>query len=371
MDNKKLITAIIIVAIIIIGGYFLLSKPVSSEPIKIGAILPLTGDLATYAEGMRNAINLAVENSGMQDKIQVIFEDDHGCLPTDAVSAVQKLINLDKIDALIGTVCTGSTLAVAPITEQKKMILLSPSSSSKSITNAGNYVYRVIASDADKSVAVAKYAYDKGYKKAALIFDTANDAFVQQKEDVRETFIQQGGQIVADESFITTDKDFRSQLTKIKQSDAEVIFIGALPKEGSLVIKQAKDLGIKSIFVATETSLGTQDTIDIAGTAANGLIFPFATTPDNKEHNDFINAYKAKYGIEPPAYAAEGYDAAMLLIKSLAINDRTPENVKNELQAIGQNYYGASGIITFDENGDVQKPMIIKTIKDGQFVEVQ
>lgn len=364
--TTKIIIGVVIIIVIILAVYLLSPKEV--KEMKIGAILPLTGDLATYAEGAHNAVKLAIENSGFRDKIQLIVEDDMGCQPKDTVSAAQKLINIDKVEAIIGALCSNATLAIAPLTEQAKMVLISPSATSKSITNAGDYIFRVIASDADKSIAVAKFAYEQGYKKAALLYDIANDSFIQQKTDAEETFEKLGGQIVINESFITKDKDFRTQLAKIKNSDAEIVFIGAFPKEGGLVFKQAADLGIELTFISTETSLGTQDVIDIAGEAAEGLIFPFATTPDNKEHTEFINAYKAKYGQDAPAFAAESYDVGMLLVKALAESDRTLESIKDELQKIGQNYYGASGVITFDENGDVQKPMIIKTIKNGQFV---
>ncbi len=367
----QIIIGIIIIVVIIVLVVVFSGKETIKGTLKIGTILPLTGDLATYAEGAHNAVKLAIENSGFRDKIQLIVEDDMGCQPKDAVSAAQKLINIDKVEAIIGAVCSNATLAIAPLTEQAKMVLISPSATSKSITNAGDYIFRVIASDADKSIAVAKFAYEQGYKKAALLYDIANDSFIQQRIDAEEMFKELGGEIVIKESFITKDKDFRTQLAKIKNSDAEIVFIGAFPKEGGLVFKQAADLGIKLTFISTETSLGTQDVVDIAKDSADGLIFPFATTPDNKEHTEFINAYKAKYGQDAPAYAAESYDVGMLLIKALAKSDRTPESIKDELQKIGQNYYGASGIITFDENGDVQKPMIIKTIKDGQFVEVE
>lgn len=380
MNKNKIILWIVVTVVVVAGGYYLLknknltltTNPTSTtKPIKIGAILPLTGDLATYGEGVKNAVNLAIENSGIKDKIQIIFEDDLTCTPANDISAAQKLINLDKVHGIIGTICSGALLAIAPITEQNKLIVISPSATSKSITNAGDYVFRVIASDADKNVAVAKYAYNKGYKKAVLFYDAAQDAMVQQKADVKETFAGLGGTIVVDQSYKTGDRDFRSQLAKIKQSDADVIFMGGLPKEAALAIKQARELGIKLPFIATETSMGTQDMIDVAGSAAEGLVFPFATTPDNKESKDFIANYKAKYGKEPPAYAAEGYDATMLLIKAITKSDRTPEDIQKQLFKVGSNYYGASGIITFDQNGDVQKLMIIKTIKDGQFVEIQ
>lgn len=370
--SKKLIIGVLVVLVVALGGYFYYqnrtAQPVSTEPIKIGAILPLTGDLATYGEGIKNAANLAIENSGMKDKIQIVFEDDVTCTVAKDVGAAQKLINLDKVNGIVGPICSSAVLAVAQITEQNKLTLISPVATSKSITDAGEYIFRTIVSDVDKSVAVANYAYNKGYRKAALFYDAGQDAMVQQKADVKETFVGLGGAIVIDQSYKTGDRDFRTQFTKIKQSDADVIFIGGVPKEAALAIKQARELGIKLPFIATETSMGTQDVIDNAGSAADGLVFPFSTTPDNKESKDFIASYKAKYGQEPPAYAAEGYDATMLLIKAITQSDRTPEDIQKQLFKIGNNYYGASGLITFDKNGDVQKPMVIKMILNGQFV---
>jgi len=365
----------LVVLILIIGGiYFLNQKtsgPVSDETIKIGVILPLTGELATYGEGVKNAIDLAVEKSGFKDKIQIIAEDDHGCLSPDAVSAAQKLINLDKVTAIIGSLCTGSSLAIAPITEQNKLILIAPTATGKNLTDAGEYVFRTIASDADKSIAVANYAFEKGFRKVALLFDSSQDALVSQRDDVKEAFTKLGGQVVVEESFVTKDRDLRSQLIKVKNTDADVIFISAIPETLGVALKEAETLGLTTQFISTETSAGTQMVIDLAGTSSENLIFPFATTPENVEYNNFINDYKTAYGVEPTVYAAEGYDAGMLLIKSLFASDGTTDDIKKELFKIGNNYYGASGVITFDQNGDVQKPMVIKTIKNGQFVEVE
>lgn len=371
--NTKVIIGVIVVAAVALIGYLIYKPgvPTTKEPIKIGVVLPLTGDLATYAEGVRNAINLAVENSDSKNKVQIIVEDDHGCLPPDAVSAAQKLINLDKVKAIIGSLCTGATLAIAPIAEQNKVIVIAPSATGKNLTNAGEYVFRTIASDADKSIAVAKYAYNKGFRKAALLFDSSQDALVSQRDDVKTTFTSLGGQIVIEESFISSDKDLRTQLNKIKNSNADVIFISALPDTVGLALKQARTLSINTQFISTDTSGGTKPVIDIAGSSAEGLIFPFATTPSNKEYTDFINNYKSKYGVEPSAYAAEGYDAAMILIKAMFASNGTADSIKYQLFKIGKNYYGASGVITFDQNGDVQKPIVIKTVKDGQFIEVQ
>ncbi len=139
--TKWVIGVIIVVAIIWFGYSAIKTKEVSS--IKIGAILPMTGDLATYGGGIKNAAELAVENSGLKDKIQLVVEDDHSCVPADAVGAAQKLINLDKVNGILGAVCSSAVLSVAPITEKAKLILISPSASSKSVTTAGDYVFRI------------------------------------------------------------------------------------------------------------------------------------------------------------------------------------------------------------------------------------
>lgn len=379
--NKKIsiIIAVGIVALITVFGFTAFQKQnrVSVQPtiIKIGAILPLTGDLATYGESMRNAILLAKKqsqvSSGTGENVQIIFEDDKGCVVKDAVSAAQKLININKVQGIIGTACSSSTLGIATITEKNKIVIVSPSSTSKSITTAGRYVFRTIASDSDKSVAVAKYAYDNGYKKAAILYDQSGDAFVQQQKEVTEAFTKDGGTIVMAESFAAKDTDFRTQLTKIKSSNVQVLFVASLPIEGALIFKQARELGITFPFIATDPSVATQDVITTAGTAAEGVVFPFASTPTNKEYDTFVKDYKATYHSDPTAFAAESYDATLLLIKSIAQSDRSGDSIAAQLMLIGNNFDGASGVITFDQNGDVQKPLVIRTIKNGQFVDLK
>ena len=361
----------LIVAIVIIGGiwYGLSRKPKEEGVIKIGAILPLTGGMASYGDGWKNAISLAIENSGLKDKIQLIVEDDASCTIGQDVTAAQKLVNVDNVKAIIGPGCSSSLLSVLSVTEKNKVIIISSSATSKSISGAGKYIFRTVSSDSDKAIAVADFAYSKGYKKAALLYDISNDAFIQQRDDVKNEFVKKGGQIVADESLKRGDTDFRSQLTKIKDSVADVIFIGFMPtEEGALVLRQAKELGIKTQFITSAPEIGTPDFIRIAGDLAEGIIFPSTTTPTNKEHTDFINLYKTKFGKDSVGYGAETYDATMLLIRAIAESDGTADGIKNKLYQLGQNYSGASGIINFTKNGDVKKSTIIEIIRNGQFV---
>jgi len=370
--SKKFWIFVLIIAIIIVGAVLVIpckNDQKNEGSVKIGAILPLTGSMATYGEGWRNSILLAIENSGLKNKIQLIIEDDASCDVVQDVTIAQKLINIDQVRAIIGPACSSSLLALLPVTEENKIILISSSATSKSLSGSGNYIFRTISSDAEKAVTVANFAYNRNFKKAALFYDLASDAFIQQRDDVKNEFIRLGGEVVADESFKTGDTDFRSQLTKIKSSDADLVFVGFFPtKEGLLFLKQAKELGIELQVISSAPELGTPDFINIAGDLAEGIIFPFTETPTNKEYNDFVNAYKNNFKKDLAGYSAETYDAATLLIRAIIESNGTPDGIKDKLYELGQNYYGASGIITFDKNGDVQKPIIIKIIKDGQFV---
>lgn len=373
--KKILVGLIIVIVLSVVLGYSLRNKSTnnssSGNQIVIGSVLPLTGEQATYGVGIKNAINLAIDQSGA--KVKAIFEDDHGCVPADAVSAAQKLISIDKVKSIVGAFCSGATLAILPVSESNKVILISGSATSKNLTGAGHYFFRTIASDADGSKTIAKYAYTKGYKKGAVIFDSSQDAAVSQKDDVEKAFKGLGGQIVVEESYIKgTDKDFRSQLTQIWSVKPDVIFVGATPQALALILQQARTLGITSAFVATDTSEGTQELVDLVGKLADGLVFPFAPTPSGKEYTDFIASYKSKYGQEPPAYAAEGYDATTLLLKAIiASKDGTSDSIKSQLQRIGQGFAGASGLISFEANGDVQKPGAVMMFKGGKPIKAE
>ena len=370
--KKQIWILVLIIAVIIVGLIIFVPRSknlADKELIKVGVVVALSGDIATYGEGMKNAVLMAIDDSGAKDKIEVIIEDDKGCNISDDVSIVQKFINIDKVKAIIGPMCSSATLSILPITEQNKIVLITPMATSKAITAQGKFVFRTMASDAEKSTAIARFAYNKDYRKAALIYNIANDSFIQQREDAKEVFTELGGEVIIEESFKTKDVDFRTHLTKIKNSGADVILVGGFPTETGLILKQAKELGLNLQFMSTDATVEGKELIDVGGIATEGLFFPFSETPANKENQDFINTYKNRFGKEPPTYGCyESYDAAMLLFKALMKGNKTAEDIRDNLYKVGQNYYGASGVITFDENGDVKKPMLIKTIKNGQFV---
>lgn len=370
---KKIIIIFLCVVLIGLGLFSLENKkgPRTIGSIKIGVVLPLSGGgLTPYGESLLKAINLAIENSGNKEKVILVVEDDHGCQTKDDVSSTQKLISVDKVQILIGAMCTSPTLAMAPIAEANKVVIISPSASGKNVTQAGEYIFRVYSSDAAKSLEIARFTFSKGYRKAAFLHDSSQDASVSQRDDTKEEFIKLGGRVIADESFVAKDKDMRTQLNKIKSTGAEIIFIGGLPDEIVLLLKQIKELGITSAVASTEGSIDLA-MIALAGPGAEGLMLPTSVTPINKEVKSFAEMYKAKYNAEPTQFAAEAYDATLLAVSSGLSSDGGGPSIKSRLEKIGQKYQGASGEISFDKNGDVQKPIIMKKVNGGKLVETK
>jgi len=189
--NKALKTIIgIVVIIIIISLIFVFSgeKKIERETIKIGAILSMTGDLAKYGEGVKNGINMAIEDfnteRGTDLIIELIIEDDLSCKVKEAVTATKKLITVDKVDFIVGPMCSAAAVAAAPIAEENITIMISPSASTPDLSGSGRFIFRTYPSDKLKSIETVEFvATTLGFKKIALLTDIANDSFVQQREE--------------------------------------------------------------------------------------------------------------------------------------------------------------------------------------------
>jgi branched-chain amino acid transport system substrate-binding protein len=274
----KIILWLVVAIIVIVGIWYGVSRkptaPTTKEPIKIGFIGPLSGDASSYGIPIKNAISLAVEeinNTGGINgrKIEIVYEDGK-CTGKDAVSAAQKLINIDKVKIIIGTVCSGELLAIAPITEPAKVLLLSPSASSPDITHAGDFIFRNNPSDADGGKALAKLVREK-YTKAAIISENTDYAQALARVFV-EHFRSLGGEVVAQENFDPGTKDFRSILTKIKASNPQALVVNPQTEiAGGLIVKQAREIGITIPLYGTVVLAGTK-AIETAGEYAEGML---------------------------------------------------------------------------------------------------
>jgi branched-chain amino acid transport system substrate-binding protein len=370
--NKKILIGIGVAIVIVFGIWTIFFRSQSNvESIKIGAILPLSGDLASYAEGSRNAAILAIEDSGLKDRVQFIIEDDKNCAPVDGVSAAQKLLNVDKVNALFGPMCSSEVEAVLPLSEPLKIPVISAAATAKTLSGKGKYFFRTVASNSVNADSIANFIYEKGYRKASFLFDNSQDALIQEKNDAKDTFIKNGGVIVSEDSFTTSSKDFRTLLLKVKSSGADVIFIASFYKELALILTQAVNLNIQAQFVALDESTDVKDFFTLAGNASKGVYVSTASIPSNEESKSFSDRYKNRFGVNPITYSAESYDAMMLLLKAIIAGGVSGDNIKSNILRIGNNYSGASGLITFQANGDVQKPGVIKVSNGSEFIVVK
>jgi len=343
-----------------------------AEEIKIGAILPLTGDLATYGENAKDGIILLSEEinakGGINGKTVVVVFEDSKAQPGQGVTAMQKLINVDRVLSIIGDVASSPTLAFAPIANKNKIVVVSPAASSPDITNAGPYIYRVWPSDVFEADRMADFVKEQAVKTIALFY-VNNDygrAMIQEFKKRVE-----GGNIVvvSEENFNQNTTDVRTQLARIKKSNPECVYLISYPKESIIILQQYREIALQSKLLST-SSFEDPLILKKVGDIAEGTIF---TSPIPQKDNDsvvsaFKENYKNRFGKEPGLVADYGYDALKVILEALKISEEiSREGVSKGIRKI-KDLKGATGLINFDENGDVIKPAGVKVVKNKEYI---
>jgi branched-chain amino acid transport system substrate-binding protein len=368
---KKLITIILILAFAFLS--FILGCTKEQKEIKIGVIASLTGPVAPYGERLIEGAQLAVEeinqHEGINGKtLRLLIEDDKST-PNDAVFAMRKLVNVNKVPVVIGLIGSSQAMAVAPIAEKSKVVLLSTGASTPDYTNAGDYCFRNRPSAEQEVKKMAEVAYNVINARKIAVLYVDNDYGKSYSDVFVKRFRELGGEITQLESFSQGSTDMRTQLSKIKDSPVDAIYLVGQAIEDANVVRQAKELGIDAQILAT-IGVETGDFIKLAGDAGEGIIYTAASyNPDNQDSNvkHFEDLYEAKYKRRADLFAATAYDAIHILADAVQSNDYTSDKIKTALYNV-KNYPGASGLTTFDRNGDVIKPIAIKKIKGKQFI---
>lgn len=342
--------------------------------IKIGSILPLTGDSADWGANGKYGIDLAVEEINQSGgvngkKLEVVYEDSQAD-PKIAVSVVRKLISVNKVPAIVGDIVSATTLAMAPIVEKEQVVLVGISTSAPAITNAGEYTFRVWPSDTYEGTALAKFVYEKGDRKICILH-IQNDYGVGLRDVFRKVFTDLGGQILADAGYAKDETDFKSRLTQFSSLRPDGIYLVSYYTDAALVLKQAAELGIKTQFFGA-TAVESPKLIELAGKAAEGLIYPIVSDfdPDNpnEKAKKFIANLKAKFNVEPHWASTHSYDAVYVIVEGMKRGGLTGSEIQKAMANI-KGYIGVTSEITFDEFGDViNKPVTIRWVKDGKFV---
>jgi branched-chain amino acid transport system substrate-binding protein len=373
--EKKIIIGVIILAVLVlvaaffgqsITGQFSLSSFEEKEYL-IGATLPLTGELASFGSDVRQSIELAVSeinsNGGINgSKLIVEFEDDQ-CDKVKAVTNVEAF-SAKGISIILGPFCSGASLGVAPLAEKKNLIFMSGAATNPVLSNYSLF-FRTIPSDSYQGKFAAEYAYNTLGKKTVAISSVQNDYAFGVKEAFKNRFVELGGKVLIELEHAEKSTDLRTEVAKIKELSPELIFLTPYIVDGGSFLKQAREIGLNVLVLAPE-SVEDPKIIEIAQGAAEGLLF---TKPKNNQSSEFANKYQRTFGSVPGAYGAFWYDGTKALASAITKCSKDTSCIKSSL-VDSPAFSGASGVIDFDEKGDiVGAEYLIKIIKNGEFVE--
>ena len=343
--------------------------------VTFGAVVPLTGDVASWGEDTSNGAALAVDlanQTSTEYRYKVVFEDSKGN-GAQAVAGVRKLINLDKVVALIGDNISGPTIAMVPVVDSAKVPLISPSASSPKLSGMSTYFFRVYPSDSAEGAFMAQVAHDKLDLRSVAILYINNEFGVGLGDVFGSTFAKKGGTIPLELGYNEDETDFRPYLTRIKSANPDGVYLGGYYQDGGSILKQARELGLDSQFLGSTTHEDPR-LLTIAGNAAEGFVYPFSTGYDEGSQAEavveFQHAFETKFSKKPGLVTALGYDCANLLIDAVEKVGPNSERVRDYLAGV-HGYQGATGEMSFDANGDIHKPVRLKTLKNGRFVFVE
>ncbi len=344
------------------------------EKIVLGALLPLSGDAAEYGDPIQAAQLIALEEinaaGGINGKeLEIIFEDAK-CDSKEATTAAQKLISVDGVKIILGGACSSETLAAASVTEPEKVILLSSVSSSPDVTNAGDFVFRTYPSDAYSASIAAEYASGQGHKTAAIISEQKD--YAQALRTVfKESFEKLGGKIVADETYASEDTDFKTHILKIVREKPGVIYVAPqTAAKGLIIVKQLREAGAKQQLIGAELLIGKETAQENAALLEGFIGLEPSFDDSNTKAAALFAKYTEKHGKEPPLpfFMASGYDDVYLIKDAIEAGGTDTEAIRDWLYGV-ENWDGAIGSLTIDENGDPILKFSIKRVTNGEVVE--
>ncbi|MEW6081053.1 MAG: ABC transporter substrate-binding protein [Bacillota bacterium] len=347
-------------------------EPVATESIKIGIIAPMTGETPTFGASTRDGVLLAVEEYNAKGgvlgrQIEWVLEDDKGDA-VEAANAGRKLVNQDKVVAIIGSVYSVCSLAIAPIAQEAKIPMISPTSTNERVTLTGDYIFRACFIDPFQGFVMAKFSTENlQAKTAAVLYDIENDYTKGLAEEFKKHLENMGGTVVAFETHASGDQDFRAQLTKIKAAEPEVLFLPQYYQTAALQAKQVREMGWDVQMLGAD-GWDSPDLISIAGDAIEGGYHANHYSPDSDTPvaQAFLKAYNDKYGKTPDALAALAYDAALILFEAIEKAGSTEGSAIRDAMA-ATDLEVVSGKTTYDANRNPIKAAVVNKIENGKF----
>lgn len=345
----------------------------AKKQVKIGAILPLTGDAAIYGIGLKKGMDLAImeiNSDSTNDQIEIIYEDDKA-VPNSGISAYNKLKSIDKVDFIIGGMFSNVALSIAPIAEKDSLVLMSPTASAVEFTKFGDHVFRIYPSDSYDGDFLADFSFNILQSKSVAIVSVVAASTIEISKVFSSKFKSLGGTISSSNSYKQGEHNFKTILQKLKSDSSKVVFMPGYIDDIATFLKQSKELGLNKTYLSIST-VYDKKLIEIAGVAAEDLIFSapaYDAKNTNAETQNFVKLYTKVNNTTPDILAAYGYD--VVKISYQAITKSTNRNLSEIITNLynTKDFPGVTGNTSFDNNGDVRKQLKILTVKNGSFLE--
>lgn len=348
------------------------------DEIRIGVVAPISGNNALTGKYMSNAVQLVINKveaaggvtlkDGRTLPVKFIFEDNENKADI-TTNAFNKLIEEEDVLAIMGPDSSTCALAGDPVAQDAGVVAMTTFGTNTKVTQVGDYIFRACFIDPFQGQVMAKYAYDiLGVRKVAIIFNNANDFSLGLTQSFTENFEKFGGEILTTQSYSGSDvKDFNAQMTNIKATDPEALFMPGMLAELPLMLQQARNVGITCPILSGDAA----DTPELAVMAGKeyveGLTYTSAFSSESTVPAavEFVNAYKEAYGEVPNSNAVLAYEAAELLLEAVRTADKVDrKGIRDALAAI-QDFEVPSGTISFDENRNPIKGAVVLQFQDG------
>jgi branched-chain amino acid transport system substrate-binding protein len=341
--------------------------------VKVGEFASLTGSEATFGQSSHNGTQQAVDeinaSGGVLGKQIDLLTEDNQSQAGMSATVVRKLISSDGVAAVLGEVASSRSLEAAPICQENKIPMISPASTNPTVTETGDYIFRVCFIDPFQGTVMANFARKTlKLQNVAVLTEVSSDYSLGLAKFFKEGFAADGGKIVAEGNYSHGDKDFSAQLTAIKAANPDGIFLPGYYTEVGLIALQARQLGINCPIFGGD-GWESSSLVPIGGAALEGDYFSTHFSPDDTSPavQNFVKAYHDLYHGTPDAMAALGYDSAMILADAIKRAGSTDAAKIRDALAATKDFHGVTGVISMDANRNASKPAVILTVKNGQF----
>ena len=353
------------------------------EPIKIGHEVALTGDASMWGQSEKNALEMEIEKinaaGGVDGRPLKLISYDNRADSIEAVNVAKRLIEQDKVAAIIGPAQSGVANAISSVTEEKQVPFIGTTPTNPLVTVAEDgtvkkFAFRTCFIDPFQGTVAAQFAYEKlDGRKAAILYDVGSDYSAWLSKYFEEAFESMGGEVAVKEAFRTGELDYRAMLGKIKQEEPDIIFIPTAQKEAALAAKQARDLGIDAILMGGD-NWGSPDLIELGGSAIEGGYFVNLASLEDPDIQGFVEEYREKFNQDPvlpnPVMAI---DALYMLVDAIERAGTTEGPALAKALEETKDLKVLTGLLSVDPetHNPLNKPAVIQQVKDGDFIFVE